>query len=90
MQIHTRKCPLFPGSIINSAELISSHLVLMGLTHNVCVWGGGGGWLGWSGGVKMLCFSYHRGVQSTLEDVQSARTITLAFILFELFPLESH
>ena len=28
--------------------------------------------------------------QSTLDDVQSARTITLAFILFELFFLESH
>ena len=27
--------------------------------------------------------------QSTLDDVQSARTITLAFILFELFPLDS-
>ena len=26
--------------------------------------------------------------QSTLDDVQSARTITLAFILYELFPLE--
>ena len=28
--------------------------------------------------------------QSTFDDVQSARTITLAFILFELFLLESH
>ena len=28
--------------------------------------------------------------QSTLDDMQSARTITLAFILFELFPLDCH
>ena len=28
--------------------------------------------------------------QSTLDNVQSARTITLVFILFELFPLDCH